>query len=137
MLRPFNGERTFFFFPLFFLFLPAPVACRTISSSTRDLTHALCSEINEVGPLLSAMYKNLLKTNGRPKHKTCVCSVTSVVSDSFQPYGLQPARLLVHGILQAKTLEWIAMLSLSRSSETRDCTQGLPHLLHHRRSLCC
>ena len=38
----------------------------------------------------------------------CVC-VRSVVSNSLQPHGLQPARLLIHGILQARTLEWVAI----------------------------
>ena len=30
----------------------------------------------------------------------------SVVSDSSGPHGLQPTRLLFHGIFQARTLEW-------------------------------
>ena len=38
------------------------------------------------------------------------CQVASIMSDSFQPYGLYPARLLVHGILQAGILEWVAFL---------------------------
>ena len=32
-------------------------------------------------------------------HVLC-CAVTSVVSNSFQPYGVQPASSFVHGILQ-------------------------------------
>ena len=40
---------------------------------------------------------------------THVWSVASVVSDSLRPSGLQPARLLVHGILQARILEWAAI----------------------------
>ena len=36
------------------------------------------------------------------------------------PHGLQPARLLVHGILQARTLEWVAMPSFRASSWPRD-----------------
>ena len=45
----------------------------------------------------------------------CVCmhahvwSIASVMSDSLRPSGLQPARLLVHGVLQARILEWVAM----------------------------
>ena len=31
------------------------------------------------------------------------------MSDSLQPYGLLPARLSVHGILQARILEWVAV----------------------------
>ena len=30
------------------------------------------------------------------------------VSDSLRPYGLQPARFLVHGVLQERLLEWVA-----------------------------
>ena len=32
----------------------------------------------------------------------CFCLVASVVSDSLQPHGLQPARFLVHGIIPGK-----------------------------------
>ena len=43
--------------------------------------------------------------------RVCVCSTVSVVSDSLQLYGLQPIRLFVHGIPQARTLEWVAVPS--------------------------
>ena len=47
------------------------------------------------------------------------CLVTSVVSDSLQPYGLQPARLLCPwdsaGRILDIILEWVAM-SFSRGS---------------------
>ena len=33
------------------------------------------------------------------------------MSDSVPPHGPQPTRLLVHGILQARTLEWVAISS--------------------------
>ena len=39
------------------------------------------------------------------------CSVTSVMSDSLQPYGSS-----VHRILQARILEWVAMPSSRGSS---------------------
>ena len=35
----------------------------------------------------------------------CVCISFSVVSDSLWPHGLEPARLLIHGIFQTRTLE--------------------------------
>ena len=41
----------------------------------------------------------------------------SVVSDSLQPYGL------VHGILQAGMLEWVAFPFSRGSSQPRDRTQ--------------
>ena len=43
----------------------------------------------------------------------------SVVSDSLQPRGLYT----VHGILQARILEWVAFLSSRGSSQSRDRTQ--------------
>ena len=43
----------------------------------------------------------------------------SVVSDSLEPHGLQCTR----GILQARTLEWVAMPSLRGSSQSRIQTQ--------------
>ena len=46
----------------------------------------------------------------------------SVVSDSLPPHGLQPARLLVHGILQARILEWVAILCSRGSSQPRGQT---------------
>ena len=44
------------------------------------------------------------------------CQVASIMSDSLQPYGLYPARFLVHGILQEGVLEWVAISSSRRSS---------------------
>ena len=40
----------------------------------------------------------------------------------FVTHGLQPARLLIHGILQAEILEWVAMPSSRGSSRPRDGT---------------
>ena len=39
----------------------------------------------------------------------CCCQVASVVSDSVRPHRRQPTRLPVPGILQARTLEWVAI----------------------------
>ena len=46
----------------------------------------------------------------------------SVVSDSLQPHGLPPGSSL-HGILQARLLEWVAMPVSRGSSQPRDQTQ--------------
>ena len=71
-----------------------------------------------------------IKYNGKPYEKeyinthiyVCVLS-RLVMSDSLQSHGLQPARLPVHGIFQARLLEWVA-LSFSRGfSYFRDQTQ--------------
>ena len=53
----------------------------------------------------------------------CMCVSRSVVSDSLQPHGLQPARLPVHGISQAITVKWGAMSSCRQSPQARDWTQ--------------
>ena len=49
-------------------------------------------------------------------------AVCSVVSNSLQPHWLQPTRLLVHGILQARILEWVAISFSRGTSPTRDRT---------------
>ena len=50
-----------------------------------------------------------------------LCVSRSVVSDSLLPHGPQAA--LSMGILQARTLEWVAMASSRGSSQPRDRTQ--------------
>ena len=39
----------------------------------------------------------------------CCCCIASVVSDSVLPHRRQPTRHPVPGILQARTLEWVAI----------------------------
>ena len=53
----------------------------------------------------------------------CACYITSIVSNSFQHHGLyrRPGSS-VHGILQARILEWVAISSSRRSSQPRDRT---------------
>ena len=46
----------------------------------------------------------------------CVCSVASVVSDPLRPYDCSPPESSVHGILQARILEWATMPSSRGSS---------------------
>ena len=50
------------------------------------------------------------------------CWVALVMLDSLQPYGLYPPGSSVHGILQARTLEWVAVPSSRGSSWPRDWT---------------
>ena len=64
-----------------------------------------------------------------PLHSTLLHGTSHFPLKSFQlcptlqPYGLQPARLFsVHGILQARILEWVAMSSSRGSSQPRDQT---------------
>ena len=39
----------------------------------------------------------------------CCCYVALVMSDSVRPHRWQPTRLPIPGILQARTLEWVAI----------------------------
>ena len=63
---------------------------------------------------------NTVLLSGRPKRnhtviimvvQCCAVLTDSVVSDSLQPQGLEPPGASVHGILQARTLEWVALPS--------------------------
>ena len=54
----------------------------------------------------------------------CVCSVTSVVSDSLWPYGLWHSMLLISWDSLARILEWVAMPSSKGSTWPRDQTQS-------------
>ena len=47
----------------------------------------------------------------------------SVVSDSLQPRGLSPPGFSVHGILQARILQWVAIPFCRGSSQPRDRTE--------------
>ena len=47
-------------------------------------------------------------------------SLSSVVSNSLRPYRRSPPDSSVHGILQARILEWVAMPSFSGSSQPKD-----------------
>ena len=51
-----------------------------------------------------------------------MCSVASVVSDSLWPCRCSPPGSSVHGILQARILEWVTMPSSKGSSRPRDWT---------------
>ena len=47
----------------------------------------------------------------------------SLVSDSLQPMDYSPPGFSVHGILQARILEWVAIPFSRRSSQSTDRTQ--------------
>ena len=61
----------------------------------------------------------------------CVCEVASVLVDCDLA-GCNPPGFSVHGVFQARTLEWVAMLSSRGFSRARD----QPHLLNllHRQA---
>ena len=50
------------------------------------------------------------------------CVLSRFVSDSLQPQDCSPASSSVHGILQARILEWVAVPSSRGSSQPRDQT---------------
>ena len=50
------------------------------------------------------------------------CQVTSVMSNSLPPMDRSPPGSSIHGILQARILEWVAMPSSRGSSLPRDQT---------------
>ena len=60
----------------------------------------------------------------QPINLVCACWVASVVSDCLWPYGLNPPGSSVHGILQARILEWVA---ISFSRELLPVQESLPN----------
>ena len=56
--------------------------------------------------------------------QSCCCLVAKSRLTLLRPPGPQPARSSLHGILQARLLEWV-VISFSRGS-----SQSNPHLLH-------
>ena len=56
-------------------------------------------------------------------HRSMLLLIASVVSDSLQPHDCSPPDASVHGTLQARILEWVAMPSSRESSRLRDGTQ--------------
>ena len=54
----------------------------------------------------------------------CACSVTQSCLTLWDPMDCSPPGSSVHGILQAKTLEWVASPFSRGSSHPRDRTQG-------------
>ena len=84
------------------------------------------SELSNVMWSLTTIEKNCLRY-------LCVRVLShSVVSYSLQPHELLPSGCSVHGILQARTLEWIAFFLLQGIFLTQRLNLGL---LHCRRSL--
>ena len=57
------------------------------------------------------------------------------MSDSLQPVDCSPPSFSVHGILQARILEWVAISFSRASSQPRDRTQ-VSHIAGRRFNLC-
>ena len=54
---------------------------------------------------------------------TMLCLVAQLYLTLCDPMDCSPPASSVHGILQARILEWVAMPSSRESSQPRDCTQ--------------
>ena len=69
------------------------------------------------------MFKCVITSPGTQPFLGCALRVScSVVSNSLRPHGLQPGSS-VHGILQTRILEWVAIPFLRGSSQPRDQSQ--------------
>ena len=55
-----------------------------------------------------------------PRSLEMLMLLVAQLSNSFQCYGQEPTRILCHEILQARILEWFAMLFSRGSSQPRD-----------------
>ena len=93
-----------------------------LCNKTSETNRADVSEVAVDGCTGYALQHQLWLASSRAGHCTacaniegvsesccCCCQVTSVVSNSVRPHRQQPTRLPVPGILQAKTLEWVAI----------------------------
>ena len=67
-------------------------------------------------------------------NQLCVFISHSVVSDSLQPMDCSPPDPSVHGIFQARILEWVAISFSRESSQPRDRTQ-VSHIAGRRFNL--
>ena len=56
-------------------------------------------------------------------HYVCVCEVAQSCPTLWDPMGCSPSSSSVHGILQARILEWVAISFSRGSSPPRDRTQ--------------
>ena len=52
--------------------------------------------------------------------RVCACSVASAVSNSLRPRGCSLPGSSAHGVLQARILQWVSMLSSRGSSQPRE-----------------
>ena len=120
-----------FIFNFIFLFLLSLLLC-FFSQTSRGMASLVVQTVRNLSAVPNTFsfapgmqdFSSLPVTEVVPLHwSVCVCAC-SVVSNSLRPHRLQSARLLsVHGILQARILEWVAMPSSRESSRPRDQTR--------------
>ena len=80
--------------------------------------------MNKYIKIFKVTTKPSLKTQTNKKVKALV---TQLCPTLWDPIDCSPPGSSVHGILQAKILEWVAIPFPMGSSWPRDRTQGLPH----------
>ena len=100
------------------IFIPLPLVSPLHGSALKDNSGA-CSENSRLEAKLLQILQILICSRSPFMCCVCVCYVDSVVSDSKWPRGLQAP---LHGILQARVLEWVAMSSSRGSPWPRDWT---------------
>ena len=90
----------------------------------------ICMDSSNSPPLIIAWekkeWRSLLLVLASCLHHCCCC-IASVVSDSVRPHRRQPTRLPVPGILQARTLEWVA-ISFSNAWKWEVKVKSLSHV---------
>ena len=74
----------------------------------------------------------IIMANDRASQALCVCSVTSVVSESLQPHGPEPARVLYPWDSPGKNTGVGCHALLQGIFPTEGSNPGLLHLLHCR-----
>ena len=72
---------------------------------------------------MERVYGNQMNKTRFPPSKKLESESGSVVLDSLQPRGLSPPGFSVHGILQARILQWVATPFCTGSSQPRDRTE--------------
>ena len=100
----------------------------------RPLTRPWICQLMTLGPQFPLLYKELATIEG-----LCVCvHACSVIQSCLtlcDPMDCSPPASSVHGILQARTLEWAAMPSSRGSSQFR--IEGIMQPLDKRRLVRC
>ena len=87
-------------------------------SETRSLLRTLCGGLAAV----CAHARACACVCARARVRVCVCSVVQLCPTLCNSMNFRPPGSSVHGILQARILEWVAMPSSRASSPPRDCT---------------
>ena len=97
------------------------------------LEYCLAIKTNKIGPFVE-MWIDLESVIQSEISQKCISISHSVMFDSLQPHGLQPARLLCSWILQARILQWVANPFSKGSSCLQGSSPGLQHcrlILYH------